>query len=58
MEIKNLPDYAAQYRFIVYRTADGVKWFWGAFDDAGKACEAACDIDGYIWDRGVKYGKR
>ena len=53
-KINNLPEYAYQHRFIVYRTADGQKWFWGAYDDAGKALEAAVDIDGYIHDRGVK----
>ena len=51
MEIRNLPDYSKENRFIVYRSVSGEAWFLGAFDDAGKACEAACEIDGYIYDK-------
>ena len=56
-KIENLPEYAYQYRFIVYRDADGQKWFWGAYSDAGKACEVAKTVDGYVFDRGVEYGR-
>ena len=52
-KIENLPEYAYQYRFIVYRDADGQHWFWGAYSDAGKACEVAKTVDGYVFDRGV-----
>ena len=57
MKIKNLPDYAEQHRFIVYRSVSGEAWFWGAYDDAGEACEAARDIDGYIYDKEAKREK-
>ena len=56
-KIENLPEYAYQYRFIVYRGTDGQQWFWGAYSDAGKACEVAKTVDGYVFDRGVEYGR-
>ena len=53
-KIENLPEYAYQYRYIVYRDADGQHWFWGAYSDAGEACEVAKAIDGYVLDRGIQ----
>jgi hypothetical protein len=51
MEIKNTPPYAADYRFIVYRICDGERWFWGAWNDGGKAAQAAAEIGGLVWDK-------
>ena len=53
-KIETLPKYAYQYRYIVYRDADGQSWFWGAYSDAGEACEVAKYIDGYVLDRGIQ----
>lgn len=54
-KIENLPEYAYQYRFIVYRDADGQHWFWGAYSDSRKACEVTKTVDGYVFDRGEEY---
>ena len=48
MKINNLPDYAAEYKFIVYRVVDGEKWFWGAYNDYGRAMYAAGEIGGKV----------
>ena len=48
--IKNMPAYAAKYRYIVARRADDWDdlWFYGAWDDAEKAQEVAKEIDGVV----------
>ena len=46
--INNLPTYAVNYRFIVYRVVDGEKWFYGAYNDAQWAREVAAMIEGYV----------
>ena len=46
--IKNLPAYAADYRFIVYRVVDGEKWFYGAYNDMRKAYDVAAMVEGYV----------
>lgn len=51
MEIKNTPPYAASYRFIVYRICDGERWFWGAWNDGGKAAQAAAEVGGLVYDK-------
>ena len=53
--IKNLPDYAYNYDFIVVRVCDDDFWFWGAYDTFDKAQKVADDIDGIVvikMDRG------
>ena len=48
--IKNMPAYAAKYRYIVARKAGDLDdlWFYGAWDDAEKAQEVAKEIDGVV----------
>ena len=46
--IKNMPTYAANYKYIVYRTIDNENWFYGAYNDYNKAIEVAIAIDGNI----------
>lgn len=46
--IKNLPDYAYDYDFIVVRLCDDDFWFWGAYDTFDKAQNVADDIDGIV----------
>ena len=46
--IKNMPNYANDYEFVVVRLADGDYWFWGAYADGFKAEKAALEIDGVI----------
>lgn len=48
MTINNLPAYANNYKYIVVREVDGELWFWGAWNDANKANEAALAIDGEV----------
>lgn len=50
LEIKNTPEYAEDYRFIVYRMCKGERWFWGAFADGGKAAQVATEIGGFVYD--------
>ena len=51
LEIMNTPEYAAGYRFIVYRMSNGARWFWGAFNDGGKAARVAAEVGGYVYDK-------
>ena len=48
--IKNMPAYAAKYRYIVARRAGDWDdlWFYGAWDEAEKAQEVAKEIDGVV----------
>lgn len=48
MKINNLPDYATEYKFIVYRVVDGEKWFYGAYNDYGRAMYVAGTIGGKV----------
>ena len=50
MIIKNMPSYAWDYQFIVYRTVNGEKWFWGAYSEVSKALCAMQEIGGSIAD--------
>lgn len=53
-EIKNVPPYAKNHRYWVYREVDGERWFWGAWDDSRGAIEAATNIRGYVYDTKAK----
>lgn len=46
--IKNVPDYADDFPYIVARECDGADWFWGAFDNADKAEEVAKNVSGFV----------
>lgn len=46
--INNLPEYAKEYKFIVYIEVDDEKWFYGAYNNAEKAREVANTVDGKI----------
>lgn len=48
--IKNMPAYAAKYRYIVARRAGDWDdlWFYGAWDDVEKAQEVANEIGGIV----------
>lgn len=51
IEVKNTPAYAAEYALIVYRMSKGVRWFYGAYNDAQKAASAAAEIGGFVAKR-------
>ena len=46
--INNLPNYAKDYKFIVYTEVNGEKWFYGAYNDAQWAREVAAMVEGYV----------
>ena len=46
MKINNMPNYAKEHKYIVYRVVDGEAWFWGAYDEVHEAGAAMLDIAG------------
>ena len=46
--VKNLPEYANEYKYIVARQIDGDLWFWGAWNNMKKAINAAEEIGGKV----------
>lgn len=47
MTINNIPNYAWEHEYIVYRTDDeGAHWFYGAYDTFTRAFEVAVEIGG------------
>ena len=48
MKINNLPAYAADYKYIVYREVGGENWFYGAYNDYVDAVITVLEIDGKI----------
>ena len=47
MTINNIPNYAWEHQYIVYRTDDeGAHWFYGAYDTFERAFEVATEIGG------------
>lgn len=49
MELKNVPEYAHHYEFMVCRKVDNELWFWGAYSDVWKAEKACKELeDGII----------
>lgn len=49
MEIKNKPEYADNYEFIVASICDGEYWFYGAYTNGFKAEQVAIAIDGVVF---------
>lgn len=43
-----MPKYATDYAYIVYRTCDNEKWFYGAYNDIDKAVKVAIEINGDV----------
>ena len=57
--IKNCPDYAKDYEFVVVRQDDnGDYWFWGAYENGFKAEQACLEIGGIIFHNVRIQGKR
>lgn len=52
MKINRVPQYAADYKYIVYRVVDGQNWFYGAYNDVNKAAQVAAEIRGFVGERG------
>ena len=51
--IKNLPNYANDYAYVVARKVDGEWWFWGAYNDHTDAANAAWEVDGNVFTEWV-----
>ena len=48
-EIKNLPTYATDYKYIVAKEVDGDWWFYGAYNEGSRAERAAIECNGEIF---------
>lgn len=46
--IKNMPDYASEFPYIVAREVEGELWFWGVYEDGERADEVAEQINGIV----------
>ena len=46
--LHNIPEYAFQYEFIVYREVNGEYWFYGAYSNGVKAQAVAHEINGLL----------
>lgn len=46
IKVNNVPEYAKDYAYMVARDCDGELWFWGSFNDCGKAHQVASEVDG------------
>ena len=46
--VKNLPEYANEYKYIVASQIDGDLLFWGAWNNMEKAIKAAEEIGGKV----------
>lgn len=49
VEMFGVPEYASEYEFVVARECDGEWWFWGAYDEHGRAVQAALEIGGRVF---------
>lgn len=47
--IKNCPDYAKDYEFVVVRKVDNEYWFYGAYENGFKAEQVCLEIGGIIF---------
>lgn len=56
-DIHNVPRYALNHRFWVYREVDGKRWFFGAWDEANKAIDVATTERGWVFDTQTAEGK-
>lgn len=48
MKIYNLPEWAWERRFIVFRLVEGDAWFFDAWDAYEKALKQAVEIGGQV----------
>ena len=46
--VKNLPEYANEYKYIVVSQINGELWFRGAWNNMKKAIKAAEEIGGKV----------
>ena len=58
LTIKNLPEYANDFEFVVVRKVDDDFWFWGAYAEGYKADRIAHEVGGLIVHNVRIQGKR
>ena len=60
MKINNIPDYAKEKKYIVYREVNDENWFYGAFNDLCKAAMSAGAVNGRLVenDEKIECGER
>ena len=58
LTIKNMPEYANDYEFVVVRKVDDDFWFWGAYAEGYKADCIAHKVSGLIVHNVRIQGKR
>ena len=51
LAIKNVPNYAADYKYIVYNLVEGEAWFFSAWNDLARASEQVHEYGLYIAER-------
>ena len=56
--IKNEPDYAHDYEFVVAREVDGEYWFYGAYRYGYEADKIASYLNGVVFHNVRIQGKR
>ena len=47
-EIRNVPEYAFEKKYVVARECDGSLWFYAAFDCVDKAISCATEVGGEV----------
>lgn len=48
VRIENMPMYAKQYGYVVYRTDGKSNWFWGAYETLDEAVDVAKQMDAKV----------
>lgn len=56
--IRNMPEYAKDYEFIVATEVDNEFWFYGAYSNGFQAEQVAIEINGVIFHDVRIQGKR
>lgn len=56
--IRNEPDYAKDYEFVVAREVDGEYWFYGAYENGWDADRIAYGIGGIVFHNVRIHGRK
>lgn len=56
--IRNCPEYAKDYEFVVVREVDNELWFYGAYENGFKAEQVCLEIGGIVCHNVRIQGKR
>ena len=56
VKVNNMPEYAAENKYIVCTVCNNELWFWGGYDDFEIALKAAREVFGVIVTNEVENG--